>query len=488
MMAMQVDREVLRSFDDVNNSMEASTQLSTDNNAIFYDQINKKAAEDSDYAPTKDKAVALKGKVDAFVQYVDGLKADLLGEEKISENGEELNYNVLQATDPIVKLFFKKEGGGSADKGNQKATDFTKKVEAIKADFIAAGANKERINKMFSMEDKGNKTWVENKFYNQPMIAALTNFSKLQSDARTEEGNTVRQLFQAKLIDKLEFTSTKILVDVPDIIQEGTQEEAFIAVGGFNEEASGAITLGGNTYQLTGGKASIPLRKDKGTHTLAGKITYNYRGQQTTEDINETYKVVTETLVEAPEGGSISADKMNVVYRGVSNPLTATINGADGPISMSASTGSLSGSNGKYTYVVKGGNKVIFTASAKTSTGKTVTEKKEFRIKPVPPPQGQIRGKNALTVAKSSLKRLQIEAKIPDFEFPVTFTVKSFKVKVPGQKTVSVNGKSMSSPALQRVLSQVKAGDAVNIFDIKATASGLDVRPGTISPVVLDVQ
>lgn len=484
MMAMNVDREVLRSFDDVNSSMEASTQLSTDNNRIFYDQINKKAQEDADYAPTKDKAVALKGKVDAFVQYIDGLKAELLAGESIKE-GEEVNYNVLQATEPIVQLFFKKEGGGSADKGNKKSADFTKAIEAIKADFIAAGASKTRIDKMFNMEAKGNKSWIENKFYSQPMIAALTNFSKLQSDARTEEGNTVRQLFQAKLIDKLEFTSTKILVDVPDIIQEGTQEEAFIAVGGFNEEASGSITLGGNTYPLSGGKANIPLRKDKGTHTLAGKITYKYKGQETTEDINETYKVVTETLETAPEGGSISADKMNVVYRGVSNPLTATINGADSPISMKASTGSLSGSNGKYTFRASGGNKVIFTASAKTSTGKVVTEKKEFRIKPVPPPQGQIRGKNALTVAKSSVKRLKVEAAIPDFEFPVSFTVTSFKIKVPGQKTVTVNGNSMGGAG--RVLDKVKAGDAVNIFDIKVKATGIDnVR--NVSPVVIDVQ
>lgn len=69
---------------------------------------------------------------------------------------------------------------------------------------------------------------------------------------------------------------------------------------------------------------------------------------------------------------------------------------------------------------------------------------------------------------------------------PVSFTVKSFKVKVPGQKTVSVSGNSLSGA--DRVLKNVKPGDAVNIFDIEATASGLDGRIPNISPVVIDVQ
>lgn len=488
MMAMQVDREVLRSFEDVNKSFEQSIKLTEENNATFYNNMELKAKDDPDYSGTVTKAKTLKTDVDNFVNYVQGLK-DQLSVDMKSEDGGETNYNALQNTESITNLFFK--DNGVKEEGNAEAGNFVKQIEDLKAKFKAAGVSEQRVNQVFNTTDlakKQSKNWVSDKFYEQPMIAALTNLTKVQADARTEEGNAIRQMLASKLEEKIEFTTTTLLVDVPDVIKEGSQKDAFIAIGAYNDEVGGSISLNGRSYPLTAGKATIPLSTAKGNHTLAGTVTYKLpNGTTKSEQFSENYSVVSETLVEAPTGGSITADKMNVVYRGVTNPISASINGADGPISMSASTGSLSGSNGKYNFVVSGGNTVTFTASAKTSTGKTVKETKEFRIKPVPPPQGQIRGKNALTTSKSSVSRLQVEAAIPDFEFPVSFTVTSFKVKVPGQKTVSVNGNSLS--AAGRVLDQVKAGDAVNIFDIEATASGLGgARIPNITPVVIDVQ
>ncbi|MDG4946956.1 gliding motility protein GldM [Weeksellaceae bacterium KMM 9713] len=494
MMAMQVDREVLRSFEDVNKSFEQSIALTEENNSTFYKNMEMKAEDDPDYAGTVAKAQSLKSDVDDFVNYIEGLKEQLRPEEEVpADPNEEVetNYNALQSTEAIVQLFFKEEGKGNVVEGNSEAQNFVKRIQDIKAKLKNAGVDDRRLNSVFdteTMSKRQSKSWVSDKFYEQPMIAALTNLTKIQADARTEEGNAIRQMLSSKLEEKIEFTTTTLLVDVPDVIKEGTQKEAFLAIGAYNDEVGGTITLNGKDYPLNAGKATIPLSSAKGNHTFAGKVKYKLpNGTEKEEEFSHSYSVVSETLETAPSGGSISADKMNVVYRGVTNPITATINGADGPISMSASTGSLSGSNGSYNYVVSGGNSVTFTASAKTSSGKTVTERKEFRIKPIPAPQGQIRGKNALTVAKSSLSRLQVEASIPDFEFPVSFTVTSFKVKVPGQKTVSVSGNNLSG--VGRILDQVQAGAAVNIFDIEATASGLgNTRIPNIAPVVIDVQ
>lgn len=496
MMAMQVDREVLRSFEDVNTSFEQTIQLTEENNATFYANMEMKAEDDPDYAGTVARAKSLKADVDGFVQYIETLKQKLYPlEERAQEDGEddEVNYNALINTGAVIDLFFREEGKGVQETGNPEAAQFVSAINNIRAKFIEVGMNEERVNKIFNTSDdnvskRQSRNWVSDKFYDQPMIAAMTNLTKIQADARTEEGNAIRQMLSSKLEEKIEFTTTRLLVDVPEVIKEGTQKEAFIAIGAYNDEAGGTINLNGTEYPLVGGRATIPLSTSQGNHTFAGTVVYRLpNGQDMTEEFNTSYSVVSETLESAPTGGSISADKMNVVYRGVTNPITATINGADGPIGMTASTGTLSGSNGSYNYTTTGGNTVTFTASARTSTGRTVTESKEFRIKPIPAPQGQIRGQNALTVAQSSLGRLQVDATIPDFEFPVTFEVTSFKVKVPGQRTVTVNGKSLAGAG--RVIDQVKAGDAVNIFDIEATASGLgNTRIPNIAPVVIDVQ
>ena len=336
MMALQVDREVLRSFEDVNKSFEQSIKLTEENNATFYNNMELKAKDDPDYSGTVTKAKTLKSDVDNFVNYVQGLK-DQLSVDMKSEDGGETNYNALQNTESITNLFFK--DNGVKEDGNAEAGNFVKQIEDLKAKFKAAGVSEQRVNQVFNTTDlakKQSKNWVSDKFYEQPMIAALTNLTKVQADARTEEGNAIRQMLASKLEEKIEFTTTTLLVDVPDVIKEGSQKDAFIAIGAYNDEVGGSISLNGRSYPLTAGKATIPLSTAKGNHTLAGTVTYKLpNGTTKSEQFSENYSVVSETLESAPTGGSISADKMNVVYRGVTNPISASINGADGPISMS---------------------------------------------------------------------------------------------------------------------------------------------------------
>lgn len=487
MMAMQVDREVLRSFEGINQSLMDATLLTSENNNTFYDQIKSKANQDADYRKIEDDAKQVKEISNEVYNEIEKIKQILVQKADfvVPKDGEEINYNSLQNVEVATDLLF------VGDKPSEEGALLVKKIESFR-EFMAgkykSESDKNRVNTLFNTADKKNLSWLHRTFYNQPMVAALTNMSKLQSDVRTEEGNLVRTLLSNKLQDEIELKAFQPIVDVPPVVRKGDRVMANIAFGAYDNTLKGSVSLNGKQIALTDGKATFDLNTTTdGVQTIRGTMSYQKPdGSTQTMPFERTYTVVSETLAKAPTGGSISADKMNVVYRGVSNPITATINGADGPINLSASTGSLSGSNGKYVYRVSRGNTVTFTASAKTSSGKVVTEKREFRIKPVPPPQGQIRGKNALTTSVSSLPRLTVEAAIPDFEFPVSFTVTSFKVKVPGQRTIQVNGNNMSGA--ERVLRTVKPGDAVNIFDIEATASGLDGRVPNISPVVIDVQ
>lgn len=489
MMAMQVDREVLRSFEGINQSLTDATALTSENNSTFYDQIKNKASKDADYQKIQARAVEVNKQSNAIYQEIETIKQALLKETDFTapKEGEEINYNSLQNVEAATNLFFK---GG--EKPNELGEKLVKKIGEYKEFLLTqykTDRDKKRVNQLFDTQGEKNKSWLYQTFFNQPMVAALTNMTKLQSDVRTEEGNLVRTMLSNKLEDEIELKAFQPIVDIPPVVRKGSVIDANIAFGAYDNTLQGSVSLdGGGNIPLTDGRATFKLNTSTdGTRTIKGTMSYTKPdGTSQTMPFERTYTVVSETLAKAPTGGSISADKMNVVYKGVTNPLTATINGADGPISMRPSTGSLTGSNGKYNYRVTGGSSVTFTASAKTSSGKTVTVQQKFRIKPVPPPQGQIRGKNALTTSVSSLKRLRVEAAIPNFEFPVSFKVTSFKIKVRGQKTVMVRGNSLSGAG--RVLDKVKSGAAVNIFDIEATASGLNGRVPNISPVVIDVQ
>jgi len=68
---------------------------------------------------------------------------------------------------------------------------------------------------------------------------------------------------------------------------------------------------------------------------------------------------------------------------------------------------------------------------------------------------------------KSGLARTPIGADLPDFVFDLKLKVNSFKVKVPGQVTVIVNGTTFNAQA-RKALAKARRGDIIHIFDIKA--------------------
>jgi len=92
-----------------------------------------------------------------------------------------------------------------------------------------------------------------------------------------------------------------------------------------------------------------------------------------------------------------------------------------------------------------------------------------------------------LTLPASSVENQQLQAVIPDFDFPVSFNVTSFMVRVPGRASMQVQGNSLQGAA--GMFRNLRPGDGVYIFDIKATATGLGntIIPN-ISPVLINVQ
>ena len=85
----------------------------------------------------------------------------------------------------------------------------------------------------------------------------------------------------------------------------------------------------------------------------------------------------------------VSADKMNVLYRGVENPISASMLGVDNStVTLTASGASISGGKGKWIVRPGAGNMVNITISGKQPNGKAVSETFPFRVKSVPAPQG----------------------------------------------------------------------------------------------------
>jgi hypothetical protein len=120
--------------------------------------------------------------------------------------------------------------------------------------------------------------------------------------------------------------------------------------------------------------------------------------------------------------------------------------------------------------------------------GKSVSDKKVFRIKNIPAPQGAIGGTSGVNKgAKSRLEVSQVTAILPDFLYDLNFEVTQFTFKVPGQPAIVVNGNRVNAQC-KAALARATKGDQITISDIKSKIAGQNIKPQTAAPTIYEIQ
>ncbi|ASW74593.1 gliding motility protein GldM [Chryseobacterium piperi] len=508
MMALNIDAEIIRSYYDSTKALnETRTLTERKNEKIFERTLEAKAQQVPDtYAQPWEQYKVLKGKIDALVNSAQGIKTELKKQsdfhDKDPKTGKDVdvseNFAALNNNDATTKYFFKDGDENAPSKG---ALDLKFRIDDVRNYIVTTFGNNaqlkdlvERANKSLIAEyPKGKspneKTWFQNKFYHQPLIAAVSNLEIIQNDARNVQSDALALLLQEKVDASIKFSSYEPIVSGPVDIQAGKQAEVKVMLGTYSN--SNKINITG-VSKVENGKGIIPISGNGiGEHTLKGMITLtDASGKPETFPWTHTYNVIAGPReVKLEKGLLLSADKMNVMYRGLENPVSGAILGADNSrLSLSAPGAVVKGTGpGKWTVTPSTGTTVKMTLSGTDPNGKTVSQVFEYRIKNVPPPQGQMRGQTVLNIPATSIPNQMVQAALPDFDFPVSFTVNQFMVKVPGKAALLIKGNSLDEAA--GLVKNLRTGDVVYVFDIKATATGLGNQTlKNISPVVINVQ
>jgi gliding motility-associated protein GldM len=179
---------------------------------------------------------------------------------------------------------------------------------------------------------------------------------------------------------------------------------------------------------------------------------------------------------------------MNVVYRGVVNPMTISFAGVSADKVSASAPGLSSAGGGKYNMSPGSGSEVVINVTGALPDGSKVSDKKTFRIKGIPGPTGTIRGEMGVVKGpKSNLQIATIGAKLVDFDFEVGLNVVGFNLKVTGQPTVVVQGNKLNAQC-NAVLSKAVRGDQVTISEIKTklVGAGSYLLPRT-APVIFEI-
>jgi gliding motility-associated protein GldM len=188
---------------------------------------------------------------------------------------------------------------------------------------------------------------------------------------------------------------------------------------------------------------------------------------------------------------TVSADKMNVFYIGVDNPISVSAAG----ISSNELKVSVSGGGGSITKV--GSANFMVRVDQPTDdcrinvSGGGLSDSKVFRVKRIPDPTARLGNKEDGSMGNGEFKAQSgLIAWLDNFDFDAKCDIQGFKlVRVPKRQDpieVLNSGGRYSSDA-SRIANQAKPGDTYYFFDVKARCPG-DKAGRKINSLVFNIK
>ncbi|MFP9100690.1 gliding motility protein GldM [Flavobacterium sp. RHBU_24] len=487
MMALNMSKEVLSAFGLMNEQFESSNIEANKTNGQMYDALAAKAAESPSFKPALAISEKVKGVSAGFFTYIEGLKRDITKEIE-KENGK-LPYEQMDKGDKIDEAWF--AGDGYSAKGNEVVAT----IEKYKNDMKAAIGNDVKykpiiaeLEAKFSTADVTDREGVKKKYLDYhykgfPAIASLTKLSAMQNNVEVLEASVYNTALGKAAIEQssMKHYTAMVMLD-KNAYFEGEKVTGRVVLGRYDENTQPTSFDGPG--KIENGQAKLDFSAaGVGEHEIKGKFVFTEDGQPVPLAFSGKYVVVPQ-----PKEATISAEKMNVVYRGVDNPIAISVAGI-GADKVKATAPGLkpAGGPGKFVLNPGAGSEVTINVNAEMPGGRAFTAKKAFRIKGLPAPTGKIRGEVAASGPKSNLEVCTITAALEDFDFPVNVTVTEFTIKVPGQSSVVVQGSTMNSSA-KAAIAKASKGDVVTIMNIKAKFEGINQLPKRVSTATYEIK
>ena len=519
LLALNVSADILNAFVLVDEGLVKTTANFVAKNASSYsifDAEMEKSAEK--VRPYRDKAFSVKDKADQLaydlqelkvkiISYCDGDNAPSLipADWYIGEKGEkkpthEINGHLIQSKDNTDKPAEIMINGGEAEVLKKKINEYREFLLSLTSDPTLQKSLQDALNTDDPPADKnGPHTWESSRFENLPMVAVVTNLSKMQSDVRNAEADVIQYL-----LTQIGATDTKvnkmeaIVLMKSNYVLRNSPFEARILLAAYDSLQRPEIYLGphrriGDDYEMIGEGRLLPYdAKGRAMYTSSTSSvgTFPIQGllQMMTPDGLKKYPFSTEYQVGEPQA-VISPTKMNVLYIGVDNPLAISVSGVPSEsIRASITQGNIAKQGNEWMAKVTNPGTATIAVTATVDGQTKPMGNMLFRVKVVPDPQAKIAGKIGGKIDKATLvAQVAVVATLDGFEFDMRFDVVSFKVStvINGFNREQVATGARITDAQKQLLNSVNKGGKVYFEDIKAR--GPDGRTRDLPGIILTI-
>jgi gliding motility-associated protein GldM len=533
MLAHNVSKEAVKAFMKVEEGLTKTVKNYEQKNKEIYDMFDQKAAENPVRGgPARDKAQYVKTRADELFNYLQDLKIKIIkktdGEKGKAIKGREIDIYAVDGFDnsntPSEVLIGANESGEGFALRTQindyrdsliKILDNKNKTieDALRSSLNTADGKKE-----------GNtgtpEAWPNNTFQTLPLVAVVAMLTKIQVDVRNAETDVITFLFND--IDKLSFKFNKLVPTVianSTYVMDGLDYEARVFLGAVdttrapeilvgNYEVTGQEADGSPKYEMKGNFQTLPIDESgkgvykvrasgtPGSRPWGGLIKMNAPSGPITRTFKADYTVGVQNVV-------ISPTAMNVLYRGIPNPIDILVPGV-GPDKIRASmkngiikpgqTKNYKGETFPGTWVAEPDANppsptTLISVSAEINGKQTPLKPMEFRVRDIPDPVGEFAGISGQgSVPKGVLTGQDgVLAILKDFDFNLQFTVTTFRLSYENKGLfVSKDSNSQMLTAEQRaLLNGLVRGQRLYVENIKAI--GPDKKLRTLGAIIIQV-
>ena len=485
MLALNVSKEVLDGFGQMFEKIsDANERVDESNNNIF-ENIKVNAEEKGGkWVGHLRTATEIKKESDEFYDRISEI-VSIITEKQREKDPELKEYAQMDKGEALDVIFFKEGGGEAAQEfidmintykmhviqvfGSQ----YPEYIEMVEARFFTGDENYNIKNR-----DGMDQPWLNSNFQGFPLVSSLAKFSMMQNDIRQTEHDVFATLMGKELkmssnVNESNYIS--LLKTEKGAYYQGEKFDGSVVLGrkgGAQNPNRVDLKLDGrplqeNDYQLIAGGIKLNVSAGSpGDHEITGDLIFLNDGVESKIPVNQSFAVISK-----PNSAVISADKMNVVYRGVENPMTISIPGIPDNKVIASAPGLKRRKGSKYSLTPGRGREISIKASGSLPDGKTVSTITKFRIKGLPSPSGVVLGETgSVSVPKSALANQKISATFEDFDFDLPIRVVGFTLSVQGFPDVIVSGDRFDDKA-KRTLRSARSGSKVTIFDIKVKAT-----------------
>lgn len=498
LLALNVSAEVMNAFFSLDKGLKNSNLIVDSTNEQILTSINKQADSYKNERNEKFRQAAIEANkiTTDFSNYVDDVWTQLFNAAGGPSELDPTKPKREKDKDVTTRLLVL---GPEGDPDAALGPKLEQKIQETRTKLLALVDNNPDIEKALplKLEDwQDGKTadkkvsWADWKFRQMPVAACFPLLTKIQADAKASGTTILNHLFKQVSGEEIRFDAFEPVISASKgYIIKGEKYIADVFLSAYSTSS------GGNTRISVNG-SSLPVKDGKATYETVGsrlgENKFSVKIDVTNPLTKEVKSYAKDFSFEVGERSvAISADKMNVFYIGVDNPISVAAAG----VSSNDLRVSISGGGGQLTKI--GSNSWNVRVSQLTDdcrinvSGGELNASKVYRVKRIPDPVAKLGNKPDGEMGNGEFKvQKGLIAWLENFDFDARCDIQGFnlvKVSKREDPVEAVNSGGSFGGKAQNLIQSARPGDTYYFEEVKARCPG-DIAGRKINSLVFRIK